>query len=72
MTWQPIETAPVDTMVQLGKYEDDYKGGLAWRKSVGIAWETHRVFLMKCVRREWCDRNYTHWQPLPPPPGDGE
>lgn len=62
-TWQPIETAPTDRMVRLGKW-DLFSGKLEWRESAGAPWE--RSLFGR--RLTYCGREYSHWQPLPGPP----
>jgi len=70
--WQPIETAPPDTEVELGwwfvsgGYSDS--PGKIWVTAIGKAWraEPHLLFWTRYVRT-WRDEA-THWRPLPPPP----
>jgi hypothetical protein len=63
MSWQPIETAPMDgSVVIVGGYEPLYAGGDEWRSSharynsYGV-WECGLVWVTP-----------THWMPLPEPP----
>jgi hypothetical protein len=69
--WQPIETAPADVPVRLGGWENAYSHEgppLRWATRVHAAWHTKNFFLFKLVVRDEYTREYTHWQPLPPPP----
>lgn len=69
--WQPIETAPSDTPVRMGGYDRGYgdEPDLKWRTTIGVAWETETNWFGRKRRvRAWPPGNYTHWQPLPPPP----
>lgn len=60
--WQPIETAPHETLVVLGWFEDG-----VWKQDLGLAsagqrWPTG-------FSNMWCHGSATHWLPLPPAPG---
>jgi hypothetical protein len=66
--WQPIETAPINEKVMLGRWESGYdfnEGGLLWRDHIGIAWKI-RFYFWK-VRADYGGRA-THWKPLPDAP----
>lgn len=68
MEWQPIETAPKDTSVELGRYIMTNNGPL-WVSDVGPAWVSVK-FLFWNVRldRHWRADGATHWRSLPEPP----
>ena len=68
--WQTIDTAPIDTPVQLGGYTDNctLNGAVRWRTNVGIVWESEGWWIFKRVIRCLYNREYTHWKPLPAPP----
>lgn len=60
--WQPIETAPHETLVVLGWFEDG-----VWKQDLGLAsagqrWPTG-------FSNMWCHGSATHWLPLHPAPG---
>lgn len=60
--WRPIETAPHETLVVLGWFEDG-----VWKQDLGLAsagqrWPTG-------ASNMWWHGSATHWLPLPPAPG---
>ena len=60
--WRPIETAPHETLVVLGWFEDG-----VWKQDLGLAsagqrWPTG-------FSNMWCHGSATHWLPLHPAPG---
>lgn len=60
--WQPVETAPHETLVVLGWDEDGvWKQELALA-SAGQRWPTG-------ASNMWWHGSATHWLPLPPAPG---
>lgn len=65
MGWHPIETAPTDQVVKVGRWEfhmnKDY-----WRISSGVVWETSLFGIMR--RRTQFGKEYSHWTPLQEPP----
>lgn len=63
--WQPINTAPVDTNVEVGRW-DTYLGERKWETSFGMAFESSFFGLIKT--RQYAGRFFTHWRHLPPPP----
>lgn len=67
--WRPIETAPVDVPVQLGRWRRYFNidDGLRWETDVGLAWESERGFFRTKVKRG-LNSEYTYWRPLPEPP----
>lgn len=65
MTWQPIETAPRDgTIILASNYVFDFV-------SLGF-FNSQREFEAVDYRRQVMGVGFypTHWQPLPPPPGE--
>lgn len=60
--WRPIETAPHETLVVLGWFEEG-----VWKQDLGLAsagqrWPTG-------ASNMWWHGSATHWLPLPPAPG---
>jgi len=60
--WRDIETAPHETLVVLGWFEDG-----VWKQDFGLAsagqrWPTG-------ASNMWWHGSATHWLPLPPAPG---
>jgi hypothetical protein len=62
MEWQPIETAPKDAFILIGKTGKEVQRAI-WHDARGFGWA------------DWTDGAYrmkgydpTHWMPLPPPP----
>ena len=60
--WRPIDTAPHETLVVLGWFEDG-----VWKQDLGLAsagqrWPTG-------ASNMWWHGSATHWLPLPPAPG---
>ena len=71
--WKPIESAPADVMVLLGRWRSTYEESmpLRWDTEVSKAWVTTRLpFGLKRRVRERYSVEYSHWQPLPEPPKD--
>lgn len=71
--WKPIETAPADTIVLLGRWRTTYDGSvpLRWDTEVSKAWVTTRLpFGLKRRVRTRDSEQYSHWSPLPEPPKD--
>ena len=74
MTWQPIETAPRDGTCFLGGLLVNH--WTSARDSYTTYFEVHVVFCDEetgeissdCDCDGWSIDDYTHWQPLPPPP----
>lgn len=67
--WQPIETAPANTPVRVGKWVFR-REETEWRESEGVVW---RPRLFGLIRQwEYVGREYHYWKPLPPPPSLGE
>lgn len=73
--WRPIDTAPTDVQVRLGRYVtkcSDDGLSLRWDMGVGTAWESKRRWLhalrAPIAVRTFDGGRYTHWQPLPAPP----
>ena len=70
--WQPIETAPVDTIVRMG-YWDDHSyysskpDDLRWRTETGVAVSLRFGFFGWRVKTSYGSKA-THWMPLPEPP----
>ena len=62
MTWQPIDTAPKDGTPILGFMPSYYrgKGGMSVVLYMDGKWFDNTAF----------ETNPSHWQPLPPPPGE--
>ena len=72
MEWQPIETAPSDTVLELGwweKFDTLLSQKKVWRTEFRVAWETERFIFWKIRRRIWRSEA-THWRYPPPPPSD--
>ena len=70
MEWQPIETAPSDTVVELGWWDKDANGNNKWRTEFGVAFESHPFFfgLFKVrLRKVWYTER-SHWRNTPEPP----
>lgn len=65
MEWQPIETAPTDTRVMLGKWSFGASTPY-WYESDGIPWES--CWFGYSRRSNFDGKYYTHWKPLPEPP----
>jgi hypothetical protein len=65
--WQPIETAPHDTLVLLFSFSDG-------KQEVGYASSGSRRKLSdgSIVSNMSWHGHATHWMPLPPPPGGAE
>jgi hypothetical protein len=66
--WQPIETAPTNVRVLCGRW-DIWMDRQEWRVSDGAVFESWFFGLLK--KRTYHGREYSHWQPLPPPPATG-
>ena len=67
MEWQPIETAPLDVYVQLGRW-CDYGDGPGWQTNNGYGRKTVRLFGFYLWTKpcEWEGASYwRHW-PAPP------
>lgn len=67
MEWQPIETAPRDTMILAGNSREGYTTLANFDHDREEWWEANT---------HWTDAHSaplypTHWMPLPPPP-EGE
>jgi len=67
MEWQPIETAPVDVYVRLGRYRD-YGEGPVWQTDNGYGRRSVRFLgmVLRLSGPSWLDA--THWQHWPEPP----
>jgi hypothetical protein len=68
--WQPIETAPINEKVILGRWENENifnDDGIQWRTEIGNAWKI-RFYFWK-VKADYGGRA-THWKPLPDAPLD--
>ena len=74
MPWLDINDAPPDVLVKLERYEAvswDDSAPLKWRVDVGKAFETIPGFLWrKRVRKTYDAQRFTHYKPIPTPPGD--
>lgn len=71
--WKPIESAPADVMVLLGRWRTTYDESmpLRWDTEVSKVWMTTRfLFGLKRRVREIHSVKYSHWAPLPEPPKD--
>lgn len=66
--WQPIETAPTETHVMCGKWENGYNQERTpeWKTSIGPAWRSGFFGLTR--KRTYFGEEYSHWKPLPEPP----
>jgi hypothetical protein len=64
VTWQPIETAPMDIPVLLGWWEE--WPALKWICSADIA--GHENDKPPGMSNGWRNGSATHWMPLPAPP----
>lgn len=72
MTWQTIETAPKDgTRVFLWLADEGFPVLAAFIDFDDPKAEAHEWFIFEMHQYATLN-NPTHWQPLPPPPGDGE
>lgn len=69
MEWQPIETAPANTPVRVGKWEF-WREVPEWKESEGVVWRPGLFGLIK--HWEYVGKEYHYWQPLPPPPKSSE
>lgn len=65
--WQPVETAPIDTRVEVGGWSVLFDKA-EWRTNSGVARESYRFLFWTRVRLAYYGKEYTHWRPLPPPP----
>lgn len=59
--WQPIETAPHETLVVLGWYEGD-----VWKQEIALASAGTRY--PNGYSDRWQHGRASHWRPLPAPP----
>lgn len=59
--WQPIETAPHETLVVLGWYE-----GHVWKQEIALASAGNRY--PNGYSDRWQHGRASHWRPLPAPP----
>ena len=64
--WQPIETAPKDQIVELGRWEL-WSGNYKWQSEFYRAWEPHPIFWWRRVL-SYQGQRFTHWRFPPPPP----
>lgn len=62
--WQPIETAPHETLVILGWRENG-----VWKQEIALASAGER--LPNGYSNRWWHGQATHWMPLPAPPSEG-
>lgn len=62
--WKPIDTAPIDTNVEVGKW-DGWGDRMEWKTTTGIPFT--RVFF-GLVRKRLYHGEYSHWRELPAPP----
>ena len=67
--WQPIETAPKDAAHVRGLWVHSRRGGHYWESIAGHICPDTGDFLDHDGNAPWRAEDYTHWQPLPPPPG---
>lgn len=67
--WKPIETAPPDTPVRVGKWEF-WGGKKEWKENEGVVWRPRFFGLIKS--REYVGKEYHFWKELPPPPAASE
>lgn len=63
--WQPIETAPHETLVVLGWYESG-----VFKQEIALASAGERY--PDGYSNRWWHGRATHWMPLPPDPPQGE
>lgn len=70
MAWEPMETAPADKMVKVGRWYVSL-GDTVWHTSVGMPFKTRpgpwpwsKPRVEPCFEAEY----YSHWQELPDPP----
>lgn len=73
MGWQPIETAPANVQLELGRYRMPYRGeGLPiWETEFGVPIEETRGMFGRVKRKiTWEGERYSHWRLPPAPPND--
>lgn len=72
--WQPIETAPKETLVFIGAYVDGVwkfgKAEMFYEQANEFEGETFSGWVWS--EDEICMQEPTHWMPLPAPPAQGE
>lgn len=73
--WRPIETAPPDTLVIMGRWEIYTTYGPeagqreSWREDAGIAIESVRTWWgARRLKRTYGGERNAYWRPYPPPP----
>jgi hypothetical protein len=67
--WRLIETAPSAVRVELGRWDQSYRGGSpVWETTFGIAYEPSFFGVFKVPTYE--GKRYTHWRHPPEPPKD--
>lgn len=68
MTWRDIKDAPRDgTQVLVAQFDEDGPG--VWPASWSE--EDKSWSVVGFERAAYCDEDFSHWMPLPPPPGEG-
>jgi hypothetical protein len=65
MTWKPIKTAPVDCLVELGRWVVDHEGKLHWRSEIGFG--RHSTWWGGSRSPDYI-YYISHWRYLPDPP----
>lgn len=76
MTWQPIETAPTNCAILVGRYDEDgdWIARVAARMTAleggGAEWVYARKLGDEPIA--FILRDVTHWQPLPAPPATSD
>lgn len=70
--WQPINTAPIDYPVAVGRWEYSYKKDepFEWRMRVEIVFMRGRFGRKK--RNPYLSKEFTHWRWLPDAPKAGQ
>lgn len=63
--WMPIETAPADELVMVGKWFVYKTSAPEWHQGAEVVWKSG---WFGAAKRTIYSEGYSHWKPLPKPP----